>query len=158
MKRDLVLTKPLESSFLSCEKDTEIILKKLFVESQPYSNDLKRLLILPIKDCLENKSDVCREKVEKANLKMLRDNGYIVLEPKIKFKEHEDVKSYIILSFDNFVPNAKNPQFRDCTVNFDIICHTDYWDLGDYRMRPLKIAGIIDGILQNSRLTGIGTF
>ena len=38
MKRDLVRLPRLDSSFLSCEKDTETILRKLFVESQPYSN------------------------------------------------------------------------------------------------------------------------
>ena len=75
--------------------------------------------------------------------------------PKLKMKEHEEVKSYIILSFDNFVETS-NPEFRDCTVSFDIICHTDYWDLGDYKLRPLKIAGIIDGILNDSKLTSIG--
>ena len=32
----------LRSSFLSCEKDTESIVRKLFVESNPYSDDLKR--------------------------------------------------------------------------------------------------------------------
>ena len=48
MKRDIVLNKPISSSFLSCEKDTEIILRKLFVESRPYSNVLKSLLISPI--------------------------------------------------------------------------------------------------------------
>ena len=54
MKRDLVLTKPLTSSFLSCEKDTETILRKLFVESRPYSDTLKRLLLIPNKDALDN--------------------------------------------------------------------------------------------------------
>ena len=39
----------------------------------------------------------------------------------------------------------------------DILCHTDYWDLGNYRLRPLKIAGFIDGILNNCKLSGIGT-
>ena len=34
----------------------------------------------------------------------------------------------------------------------------EYWDLGNYRQRPTKIAGFIDGILDNSRLTGIGAF
>ena len=29
--------------------------------------------------------------------------------------------------------------------------------LGNYRVRPLKIAGYIDGILNDARLTGIGT-
>ena len=33
-----------KSSFLSCEKDTEAIIKKLFVDSKPYSDLLKRLL------------------------------------------------------------------------------------------------------------------
>jgi hypothetical protein len=46
MKRDVILTKPITSSFLSCEKDTEIILRKLFVESRPYSDILKSLLII----------------------------------------------------------------------------------------------------------------
>jgi hypothetical protein len=46
MKRDVIMTGPINSSFLSCEKDTEIILRKLFVESRPFSDDLKRLLIV----------------------------------------------------------------------------------------------------------------
>jgi hypothetical protein len=54
MKRDLVLNKPLASSFLSCEKDTETILRKLFVESKPHSDILKRLLVIQAKDCLDN--------------------------------------------------------------------------------------------------------
>ena len=64
----------------------------------------------------------------------------------------------MIISFDNFTPNAENDYYRDCTVNFDIICHTDCWDIGNYRIRPIKIAGYIDGILNNSKLSGIGTF
>ena len=43
MKRDLLMTRPLKSSFLSCEKDIETILKKLFINSQPHSEILKRL-------------------------------------------------------------------------------------------------------------------
>ena len=88
-------------------------------------------------------------------LKELRDEGYIRLEPKVKFPEHEEVKSYIIISFDNFVETS-NTQFRDCTISFDILCHTDYWDLGNFRLRPLKIAGYIDGILNRCKLSGIG--
>ena len=71
--------------------------------------------------------------------------------------EHEEIKSYILVTFNNFFP-SRNTEFRDCTVTFDVICHTDYWDLGNFRMRPLKIAGYIDGILNNTKLTGIGTF
>ena len=42
----------IKSTFLSCEKDTEAILKKLFIDSKPYSDMLKRLLIINTKDCL----------------------------------------------------------------------------------------------------------
>ena len=40
------------SSFLSVEKDMEIILRKLFVDSKPHSDVLKKLLTIPMKDCL----------------------------------------------------------------------------------------------------------
>ena len=158
MVKDLAM-KPFQSSFLSCEKDAEIILRKLFIESRPYSDDLKRLLVINTKDCLDDKTNpIYLEKIQKTTLPDLIEKGYIKLSPKLNFGEFEEVKSYILISFDNFVPNAKNPQFRDCTVTFDIMCHIDNWDLGNYRERPIKIVGFIDGILDNSKLTGIGTF
>ena len=159
MKRDLRRTTPLTSSFLSCEKDTETILRKLFIENKPYSDELERLLVINTKDCLDNTTNPAYlQKLEEMTLAKLREEGYIRLEPKLTNEEHESVKSYILISYDNFVPNAENPEFRDCTVTFDIICHTDYWDIGNYRLRPLKIAGYIDGILNKAKLSGIGTF
>ena len=160
MRKDLAL-RPVDftSSFLSCEKDLEAILRKLFVESQPYSNELKRLLVINTKDCLENKtSKIYQDAIKDMSLSKLREQGYIKFEPKIKMAEHEEVKSYLIFSFDNFRTNESNPQFRDCNVHIDILCHTDYWDLGGFKLRPLKICGYIDGILNNARLSGIGTF
>lgn len=160
MKKDLAL-RPVDfaSSFLSCEKDLQTILRKLFVESQPYSDDLKRLLVINMKDCLDNKdSEIYRNAIKDMSLSKLRQDGYIKLEPKIKMPEHEEIKSYLIFAFDNFRTNASNPQFRDCTVYIDVLCHSDYWDLGNFRLRPLKICGYIDGILNNARLSGIGTF
>jgi hypothetical protein len=96
------------------------------------------------------------DKIQNTSVKDLRDLGYIKLEPKIKMGENEEVKSYIMISFTNFTPNDTNPSFRDCTIMFDILCHTDYWDIGNYRTRPMKIAGYIDGLLNNCRLSGIG--
>lgn len=159
MRRDTALSKPIQSSFLSCEKDTETILKKLFITSRPYSDELKRLLVINTKDCLDNTtSEIYKAKLNEMSLAKLISDGYVRLAPKIIFTEHEEVKAYILISMDNFVPNAENPQYRDCIVNFDIICHTDCWDIGDYRLRPLKIVGYIDGILNNCKLSGIGTF
>ena len=160
MKKDLAL-RPVDftSSFLSCEKDLEVILKKLFVESQPYSDDLKRLLVINTKDCLDNKtSEVYKNAIRDMSLAKLREEGYIKFEPKIKMPEHEEVKSYLIFSFDNFRTNNNNPEFRDCNVYIDVLCHSDYWDIGKFRIRPLKICGYIDGILNHARLSGIGTF
>ena len=160
MRRDVTMpANQFSSSFLSCEKDIEEILRKLFISSKPYSDYLKKLLVINTQDCLDNNSSITiQQKIADMSLAKLRQEGYIKLEPKIPFGEHEEVKSYIIVSCDNFSPNATNPYYRDCTVTFDIICHTDYWDLGNYRVRPLKIAGYIDGILNKAKLSGIGTF
>ena len=35
------------------------------------------------------------------------------------------VLSYVIINFDNFTPNGRNPEFRDNIIEFDIICHFD---------------------------------
>ena len=155
MRRDMLVDKRVKTSFYSCEKDAEIIIQKLFTDGNSYSAQLKRLLVLNTKDCLDSSNQNYNKIIANTSVKDLIEGNYITLVPKIKIKEHEEVKSYIILSFDNFVETS-NPEFRDCTVSFDIICHTDYWDLGDYKLRPLKIAGIIDGILNDSKLTGIG--
>lgn len=158
MKRDIIEFPGITSSFLSVEKDIERILTKLFFDHQGYCKQLLRLLIIPMEDCLSNtENQEYKDAVNTASLSSLINDGYVKLAPKIPMSEHEKVKSYIIISFDNFTPNAKNPQFRDCTVHFDIICHTDYWKMNNYQIRPLKIAGYIDGILNNTKMTGIGT-
>jgi hypothetical protein len=127
----------------------------LFVTSKPYSDELKRLLVINTKDCLDNSNEKYKEIVENTSVKELMEGKYINLVPKIKMEEHEEVKSFIICYFDNFT-NTTNPEYRDCNVVFHIYCHLDYWYLGDYRVRPYKIMGIIDGILNNSKLSGIG--
>lgn len=158
MKRDVIMpASKFNSSFLSCQKDIETILRKLFIESKPYSDYLKRLLIINTEDCLDTDNPIYNEQIKKS-LKEIIDEGYISFIPKIKFGEHEKVKSYLVISIDNFSSNSTNPYYRDCTVNFDIICHTDYWDIGDYQVRPLKIVGYIDGILNECKLSGIGIF
>lgn len=160
MRKDLIRPN-IRSSFLSCEKDTETILRRLFIESRPYSDTLKKLLIINTKDCLtaqDEKLNYMQEKINLFSIKDLIDNQYIRLSPKLTFGEHEEVKSYILISFDNFTPNETNPEYRDCTVTFDIICHTDYWNLDNFQLRPLKIVGYIDGILNETKLSGIGRF
>jgi hypothetical protein len=146
-----------KSSFLSCEKDTETIIKKLFVDSKPYSDMLKRLLLINTPDCLNDMTNpIYLQKIKETSIQDLKEQGYLRFGPKIALGENEEVKSYIRLSFDHFTP-SKNEHFRDCIVEIDILCHPEYWDIGNFRQRPLKIAGYIDGILNENKLSGIGT-
>ena len=146
-----------KSSFLSCEKDTETIIKKLFVDSKPYSDMLKRLLLINTPDCLNDMTNPAYlKKIKETSIQDLKEQGYLRFGPKIALGENEEVKSYIRLSFDHFTP-SRNEYFRDCIVEIDILCHPEYWDIGNFRQRPLKIAGYIDGILNENKLSGIGT-
>ena len=130
------------SRFLSLEKDLNIIVSKLLTNKR-----LKKLLYYDTKDCLQ-KPDLTNEQ----ELSLLGDRIKIV--PKIKVDN--EIKTYLLISFNDFITNATNPEFRDNVIEFDIICHVDHWQLKDLELRPYKIAGEIDTMLNNSKLTGIG--
>ena len=150
-------TSRFESSFLSCEKDTEAIIKKLFVDSRPYSDDLRRLLLVNTSDCLTDITNTeYKKKIQETSLKDMFNEGYIKLVPRIEQQENEEQKSFIVITYDNFIP-TDNHYYRDCTIMIDIISHLDCWEMDNYMIRPLKIAGYIDGILNESKLSGIGT-
>lgn len=148
MRKDLIQLRPVYSSFLTCDKDVQKILKTLFIESKPYSDFLKRLLIINNKDCLSNKTEY-QQIIDKFSLGDLMNKGYIRLSPKILRGTHEEIKSYIVISLDNFSPVPDNPEFLNYIINFDIICYEDAWTLEDYKIRPLMICGYIDGILNS---------
>ena len=131
-----------KSSFLSVEKDMSLITSYLLKNER-----LKRLLFYTTPDCLD-----------KPNLSDEETIGLIHKNIKIVPKLYVDgsVLNYIILSFDNFIENRTNPEFRDNIVEFDIICHFDQWNLKDFQLRPYRIAAEIDSMLNNQKLTGIG--
>lgn len=171
MRKDLITLKPIYSSFLSCDKDINILLKTLFVSSKPHSDILKRLLIINNSDCLNKQK--YQSVIDSFSLKDLRDKGYIRTKPKISRGTHQQIKTYLIISFGPFSPNRKNPAYRDYIINFDIVCYNDAWELDDYKIRPLMICGYIDGILSSLtktnqqymktnqsqiKLTGIGQY
>ena len=149
MRKDLISFKPVYSSLLSCDKDVEKILKTLFVSSKPYSDILKRLLIINSKDCLDMSNENYKKVIDNYSLGDLMDKDYIRLNPKIARGTHEEIKTYIIVTLDNFTPNRKSSHYMDYNINFDIICYNDAWVLNDYRVRPLVICGYIDGILNS---------
>nr|DAQ41552.1 MAG TPA: hypothetical protein [Caudoviricetes sp.] len=170
---DLIKNKPLYSSFMNCEKDVEKILEALFVKTKPYSDILKRLLIINNPDCLDKDNEDYQKLIDSKTLRDLIKEGYVRLNPKIPRKEHENIKSYLLISFNNFSMNKTSAEFRDCQIDFDVICYLDAWCLDEYMIRPLKICGCIDGILNsitdenkayltgggnNIKLSGIGEY
>ena len=141
MKKE-VYTYP-KSSFLSMEKDMNLIVNMMMKNDR-----LKKMLHYTTRDCLN-----------KPNLTI--DQSYELFGKNIKLvpKLYVDksVLNYIIVSFDNFTPNATNPEFRDNIIEFDIICHFDQWNMKDFELRPYKIAAEIDSMFNDKHLTGIGT-
>lgn len=130
-----------KSSFLSMEKDTGIIINEILK-----NNRLKKLLYYTTSDAMEKPN-----LTEDESLSLLGTNIKIV--PKLYVDG--SVLNYVLINFDNFTP-SENPEFRDNTIQFDIICHFDQWNLKDYALRPYKIAGEIDSMFNLKKLTGIG--
>lgn len=131
-----------KSSFLSVEKDLALICNKI-LENQR----LCKLLYYTDRDCL-NKPDLTTEQ------KMSMINKQIKIVPKINIDEK--CPNYLLISMDDFRPNDINTEFRDNYVSFDILCNYDHWLLGDFQLRPYKIAGEIDSMFEKKKLTGIG--
>ena len=123
------------------EKDLGIIIDNMLKNER-----LKRLLHYTTKDALFRPN-----LTEDETLSLIEKNIKIV--PKLYVDG--SVLSYIIISFDNFT-QSRNPEFRDSIIEFDIICHFDQWQLQDFELRPYKIAGEIDAMFNNAKLTGIG--
>lgn len=133
-----------KSSFISIEKDMGMIIDMMLK-----NNRLKKLLYYTTKDCL-SKPNLTKEQDAQ-----LISERYVRMIPKVYIDK--DVLNYIIISFDNFTPNMTNPYYRDNVISFDIICHMDQWELGDFQLRPYKIAAEVDTLFNNKHLSGIGT-
>lgn len=132
-----------KSSFLAIDKDMELLVNHFLKNDR-----LLKLLYYDTPNAL-SQPQVPQDKA----LAMFGKQIKIV--PKLKVDQPEFC--YIVISFDNFTPNMTNPEFRDNIVSFDIVCHFDQWNLGDFALRPYKIAAEIDSMFNKKRLTGIGT-
>ena len=132
-----------ESAFLAQEKDMRIIVDRMAANQR-----LRKLLYYTTPDALRlpEVSDQNFVKMFGKNIRNL---------PKLYIDK--DVLNYIVISFDNFAPNGDNPEFRDNTIEFDIVCHYDQWQLADsFQLRPYRIAAELDSMLDKKHLTGIG--
>lgn len=132
-----------KSSFLSTEKDYAVIMKKILG-----NQDLLKMLYYTQKDCRQAPD------LTDAQIMSLVDTK-IKLVPKLEIDESCPI--YIIVSLDNFRPNVRNPEFRDCSLIFYVFCHPDHWNLGNFQLRPQKIIGELDEMFNEKKMTGIGT-
>lgn len=131
-----------KSSFLSMEKDMDIIVNMILKNER-----LKKLLYYTTKDCLDKPN-----LTEEESLDLIGKNIKIV--PKIEITN--DLISYIMIRFNDFLETEDNPEFRQNIIEFDIICNIDLWQLKDFQLRPYKIAAELDTMFSNQHLSGIG--
>lgn len=141
MKADTYI--PSKSSLLGMPKDAALIVDRILSNQR-----VLKLLEYGVRDW-EKQPDV-----SSAMVKEMFATKQISSVPKIKIDRPE--KTYLRLTYGTVIRNATNPEYRDNTFGIDIICHYDNWDLGDFELRPYRLAGEIDSMLDKTRLTGIG--
>ena len=130
------------SSFLSMEKDLNQI-----TGSMLRNKNLKKLLYYTTENALS-----MPDLTDDQSVSLFGRN--IRIAPKLFIDQ--EIVNYIIISFDDFSPNAKNPEFRDCTICFDIVCHFNQWQLTDCKLRPYRIAAELDTMFNKAKFSGIG--
>ena len=137
MKINADLLKTSES-FKNVEKDLAYIAQKIYEDEA-----LLKLLVLK-----ENDKEHLTQEEKK---RILNNNIRIV--PKIDDLDFSQ-ESYIVIHFNEFMPNDENPEFRDKFLIFDIICNFDTWNMGDFKLRPYQIAGRLDMLFDKKGLSG----
>ena len=135
-----------KSSFLGMTKDTAMIMNKILSNKA-----VLRLLYYNTPDCLnpEKKPDLTSDQIKE----MFKENQISII-PQVTVDTQK--RSYLRVGFNNFTRSATNDFYRDHIVEIRIICHFDTWTLEDMDLRPYRIAGEIDSMLDGARLSGIG--
>lgn len=132
-----------KSALLGMQKDAALIMNKILS-----NQNVLKLLAYNTKDW-KQKPDVTGDMI-----KEMFQTKQISSVPKFEIERPE--KTYLRLIYGSMVRNTTNPEYRDNTFGIDIICHYSCWELGDYDLRPYRIAGEIDSMLDKTHLTGIG--
>ena len=131
-----------DKAFLAIEKDLALIIQKIMG-----NQNLLKMLYYTQPDCLKAK-DLTMKEISSMINKEIR------IVPKLNIEQ--ECPNYVIITMDNFTPNKTNPEFMDCTISFDILCHPDHWNMGNFKLRPFKIASEISSMIKNKKLSGIG--
>lgn len=124
-------------SFKNVEKDLAYIAQKIY-EDEP----LLKLLALKEKQ-VEHLTQEEKKRILNNNIKIV---------PRVDDLDTTQ-ESYIVIHFNEFMPNEENPEFRDKFLIFDVICSFDTWNMGDFKLRPYQIAGRLDMLFDNKSLS-----
>ena len=135
-----------KSSFLGLAKDTALLMNKIL-----NNQTVLKLMYYNRPDVLVNRQipDVTSEQI-----KQLIANGQITNVPRIRVAPEKN--TFLVLTFDSFTPNTTNSYYRDHIVEIKILCNFDIWPLVDYEIRPYRLAGELDAMLNGAKMTGIG--
>lgn len=132
-----------ENNFLAIPKDWKKIVEKILTNEK-----FLKLLYYKSKDALKlpNLSEAEKERLINKNI---LSHPYIPSE--------DEVENYIQILFDNFTQNQVNPQYVDNMIVITLLCHKYTWILEDWNLRLYTMANEVMNMLNNKKLTGIGT-
>jgi hypothetical protein len=131
-----------QTNFLDLGSDLKSIINKIL------KNDTLVKLIYYNKPSVENEQNLTNEQ------KIAMINTQIKMVPRLD--KDIEFKNYIIIQFDKFVSFDDGTEFKQFLLNFDIICHSDFWIMNDYMLRPFKIMHEIDKLFNKSKLNSFG--
>lgn len=120
-----------------------------------WANDdgqLKRLLLIPTRNCLTTTEAAALEKLESLSYEQLCEKGYIrfVLGP---IEDFEAQDCYICVETEE-----KKDILGDNTtqLTFTVICKNEFADLDGYKARHLEICSVLNRMLNGKAVEGIG--
>ena len=103
-----------ERSFELIGMQLDIITNKILANDK-----IVKLLINTKKEALADKTPLTQED----RLSVIKDK-YITLVPYLP--KEEEIKSYLIIGFDDFTPTAGTDRAMDYTLSIDVLCHRPY--------------------------------
>lgn len=113
---------------------------------------LKKLLLIPTRDCLSITDAETTAKIESMSFDLLCEKGYIRFEiGPIDAFEAQDC--YICVKKEK----KKNIFGEDSNdLNFTVICKNEIADMEDYRTRHIEICSVLNEMLNGKEIAGVG--
>lgn len=113
---------------------------------------LKRMLLVPTRDCLTTTDPAVLEKVESLSYDQLCDKGYIRFEiGPIDAFEAQDC--YICVEKEK-KKNIFGEDSNDLT--FTVICKNDIADMNEFKVRHIEICSVLNEMINGKEIAGVG--